>query len=297
MRLSATFAAVVVVGAAGTARADADSLVDHIGAKELGTGEAMRAGAVGALATRLNPAGLSLTNELVFDGGYGYRASDHASLVSLSACDSTNAIPGCFYYTYTGSEGMDGTGAMVAHTGGITLSKAINPRVILGAGAKYYDVEVDGMDQGSGLNWDVGATVKLSDMLNVAAVGYNLWGEESAQFPRAVAGGLMLHPYPAVTASFDAVFTLDADADTKTGRYGGGLEYFASGKNGQLGYPLRAGFIHDVALDGTYVTGGLGFATLKMGVDVGARLGVRGSDDFGVIASLRVFGPRKPTPM
>ena len=27
-------------------------------------------------------------------GGYGYRGSDSASLVSASACDSTNALPG-----------------------------------------------------------------------------------------------------------------------------------------------------------------------------------------------------------
>ena len=90
-----------------------------------------------------------------------------------------------------------------------------------------------------------GATVRLTETLNVAGVGYNLWGEDSVQFPRAAAAGLSLRPLPQLTATVDAVWTLDNDADTKTGRYGGGLEYFATGKNGQLGYPLRAGVVHD----------------------------------------------------
>jgi len=289
MRLPATLAAVFVLGAGSTARADADSLVDHLGARELGTGEAGRAAAIGALATRLNPAGL-MTNELVFDGGFGYRASDSANVAALAACDSTNAVPGCFYYTYVGSDGMDGEGHMRAHTGGITLSRPVSPRVMFGSGVKYYDVELDGMDQGSGVNWDIGTTVRLTDTLNIAAVGYNLWGAESVQFPRAIAGGLMMHPVPQLTAIFDAVWTLDADADTSTGRYGGGLEYFATGK--QTGYPLRAGFVHDVGLDDTYVTAGLGVATLKLGLDVGGRMAVRGDDDYAITASLRVFGPR-----
>jgi hypothetical protein len=112
------------------------------------------------------------------------------------------------------------------------------------------------------------------------------------QFPRAVGGGLMMHPVDAVTAIFDAVWTLDSDADTKTGRYGGGLEYFVSAKRGQQGSPIRAGVVHDVGLDGTYLTAGLGFTTLKVGIDVGGRMAVRGEDDFAITGSLRVFGPR-----
>jgi len=292
MRLPA-IAVTVVIGAAGTARADADSLVDHLGPREIGTGEAARASAVGALSARINPAGLPLTTELVFDGLYGYRTTDSANLLAIAACDSTNAIPGCFYYTYVGSDAME-EGHLRAHTGGFTLSKAVTPRVILGYGMKYYDVEVAGMDEGHGVNWDIGATIRLTDTLNIAGVGYNLWGEDSLQFPRAAAAGLSLRPLPQLNATVDAVWTLDNDADTKTGRYGGGLEYFASGKHGQLGYPIRAGVVHDISLDGTFITGGLGFATMKLGVDVAARKEVRGGDDFAITASLRVYGPRQP---
>lgn len=286
-------AAAVVATTASPALADADSLVDHLGAQEIGIGEAMRAGAVGAVSARLNPAGLPLTNELVFDGGFGYRPADSASVVSLAACDSTNAAPGCFWYTYVGASpelgGMETDRR--THAGGVTLSRAISPRISLGAGVKYFDSETAGMDTGSGVNWDLGATVRLSDIINVAAVGYNLWGAESPDFPRAVGGGMMLRPLPSLTASFDAVWNLDADDGT--GRYGGGLSYFFSGAGGQQGYPIRLGALHDVALDGTYVTGGLGFTTMKLAVDVGARRQVAGGDELLVIASLRLWGPRQ----
>src|SRR5689334_21359375 len=87
----------------GSAHAEPDSLDDLLGPREIAVGEAMRGGATGASAIGMNPGGLPLNRELVFEGGYGYRASDSASLIGVSACDSTNALPGCFFYDYAGS--------------------------------------------------------------------------------------------------------------------------------------------------------------------------------------------------
>jgi hypothetical protein len=285
----------LVAAAASPALADADSLIDHLGPSEIGVGEAKRAGAIGALATRLNPAGLPLSTELVFDGGYGYRPSDRASLVSLAACDSTNAVPGCFYYTYVGAEPeVEGEPSRTrAHTGGLTLSRPVSSRLILGAGVKYFDVEADEMDVGSGFNWDVGAVVRLTETANIGAVGYNLWGAESAQFPRAVGAGVLLRPMPQLAASFDAVWNLDAEDGT--GRYGGGLEYFATAARGMYGYPLRLGALHDVGLGGTHLTAGIGLASLKMGIDLAARRQVAGGDELLITAAIRVYGPRVPS--
>src|SRR6187551_788766 len=95
---------IVITSLIGTAHADGDSLVDSLGPREVAVGEAMRGGATGASAIGMNPAGLPLTHELVFEGGFGYRAADSASLVGVSACDSTVAAPGCFYYSYAGSD-------------------------------------------------------------------------------------------------------------------------------------------------------------------------------------------------
>jgi hypothetical protein len=288
----------VVATAARPAMADADSLVDNLGPSEVGVGDAKRAGAVGALSTRLNPAGLPLSAELVFEGGFGYRPEDSASLLSVAACDSTNAVPGCFYYSYVGAE-SDVAGMSEkfrAHTGGITLAKPAGSRVIIGTGVKYFDVEQEGMDAGSGFAWDLGTTFRLTPIANLGVVGYNLFGAESAQFPRAVGTGIQLRPLEALSASFDAVWTLERPEDQKTGRYGGGLEYFLSTRNGQVGYPIRLGALHDVADDTTHLSAGLGFATMKMGFDVSARREVAGGDELLVIAALRIFGPRQPAP-
>src|SRR5204863_6149982 len=114
---------------------DADSLNDVLGAREIAMGEALRGGATGASSVDLNPAGLSLNRELVFEGGYGYRATDSASLVAVSACDSTNAVPGCFFYDYAGSNPeLDGmTSHRATHLGGLALSRMVVPRLLIGA--------------------------------------------------------------------------------------------------------------------------------------------------------------------
>src|SRR5690349_20896527 len=64
----------------GEARAG-DSLEDLMGPREIALGEALRGGATGAAGADLNPGGIPLNRELVFEGGYGYRASDTASLI------------------------------------------------------------------------------------------------------------------------------------------------------------------------------------------------------------------------
>ncbi len=275
------------------ARADADSLNDPLGPREVALGEGLRAGAVGAMATTLNPAGLPLTRELVFEGSYGYRPTDRASLVGLAACDSTNALPGCFYYHYAGMSPEIGGVALGrrTHVGGMTLSRAVSPRIIVGAGVKYFDFESEVMteEDASGVNWDVGLTARLTEIVNVAAVGYNLAGAASLAFPRAVAAGVHLRPTPGLALGFDGLWNLDRDG--KTGRYGGGGEYFVATQGGKIGYPLRVGAVHDVAT-GTFVTAGLGIATPKLGFDVGGRKQVADGDELLVTASLRVFGPR-----
>jgi hypothetical protein len=286
----AAVAAALLAAAGG--RADADALTDGLGPREVARGEGLRAGAVGAMATTLNPAGLPLSRELVFEGSFGYRPDDSAALVGVSACDSTNAVPGCFYYHYAGASPEVGGMELPrrTHLAGATLSRALSPRINLGAGVKWFDFESDAGDADkSGFNWDVGATASLTDSFTIAAVGYNLWGAESPEFPRAVAGGVLLRPGAGFSLGFDGVWDLDREGET--GRYGGGGEYFISTQDGRVGYPIRVGAVYDV-VGGTYVGGGLGVATMKLGFDVAARRQVAEGDELLLSASLRVFGPR-----
>lgn len=292
MRLS--LCAMGLMMAAGTASADGTD--DQFGPREIAVGEAMRGGATGASAIGMNPAGLPLNRELVFEGGYGYRASDSASLIGVSACDSTNAMPGCFFYGYAGAspelEGMSGTRR--THVGGIALSRQFLPRVLVGQTTKYYDFDstMTGEKAASGFAFDLGATIRMTQMINLGLAAQNLFAtEKSSQFPRTFGGGLFARPVPSVAISFDARWNLEGDS---TARYGGGLEWFIRAK--QNGYPIRLGAIHDNGLDSTYVSGGLGMATMKFGLDVGARRQIKNGDETLVLASLRFFGPRLTSP-
>lgn len=277
----------------GTAQASPDSLDDLLGPREIAVGEAMRASATGATSIGLNPGGLPLNRELVFEGGYGYRASDSASLVGVSACDSTNVVPGCFFYDYAGAspelEGMDGT--RTTHVAGVNLSKMVSPRVMVGATAKYYRYK-DTMapeDKASGFQFDAGATVRLTELINLGVSGQNLVStEKSAWFPRAIGGGLLARPIPILALSFDSRWKTDGGG----ARYGGGAELFIRG--GSMGYPIRGGVVHDNALGATFMTAGIGIANIKWGIDVGARREVKGGDETLILASLRFFGPRLP---
>jgi hypothetical protein len=277
--------------------ASADGLADQLGPREIGVGEAMRGGATGASAIGLNPAGLPLNRELVFEGGYGYRASDSASLVGVSACDSTNLMPGCFFYGYAGaSPELDGmTGSRRTHVGGLAISRQFLPRVLIGTTTKYYDFEstMTGEKDASGFAFDLGATIRMTSMINVGVAAQNLWAsEESSQFPRTFGGGVYARPLPTVSLSFDMKYNLDAE--NTAARYGGGLEWFIRSK--QNGYPIRFGAVRDNGLEATYISGGLGMATLKFGLDIGARRQVKNGDETLILASMRFFGPRMSAP-
>ncbi len=141
----------------GNAHADGDSLQDLVGPREIALGEAMRGDATGASAISMNPAGLPLNKELVFEGGYGYRESDQASLLGVSACDSTVSTPACFFYDYAGSNPASDLGIAMplSHTtniAGVSVARALTPRVLVGATAKYfhYDTDVPGEDSAAG---------------------------------------------------------------------------------------------------------------------------------------------------
>lgn len=294
MRL-VTVGACLGVLVVGSARADTDSLNDMLGPREIAVGESMRGAATGASAIGLNPSGLPLNHELVFEGGYGYRASDSASLIGVSACDSTNEMPGCFFYDYAGASpdlgGMPTHNA--AHVAGLSLARSLTPHIFIGGTAKYFHYDATGMTSAdSGFNWDIGATVRVTDMISIGVAGYNMIGSQSTQFPRAVGGGVLARPIPSLTASFDTRWRLQ---DQKSARYGGGLEYFLSGQGGQNGYPIRAGVLHDNGLGATYLSGGLGLSSIKWGIDVTARREVKGGNETLVIASMRFFGPRLGT--
>ena len=273
----------------------ADPLIDQLGPREIAVGDAARAGASGETGAIENPSGIAQDNGvLVFEGGYGYRDSDHASIAKFSACDSTAGLPGCFFYNYvTASPVVQNPNlSYTAQEAGFAGAHKLSQWLSVGSTVKYFhnSTELPGATGSSGFNIDVGATVHPADAFNLGLVGYNLWGTQSSEFPRAIGAGFLSRPFTGFAVSFDALWNLDTSGST--GRYGGGLEYFIRTSSGQFGVPLRIGGVHDDVDGGNYLSGGLGFATMTMAFDVGARKEFNNSNQLLVIASLRFFGPR-----
>lgn len=290
------FAAAIVALLVSTSPALADTaLSDYFGPRELSVGESLRAEATGARAITLNPAGLALTRQLVFEGSYGFRPEDSASSLAVSACDSTNAVPGCYYYRYFSAEPTVGATEFSrrAHELGIALSRALSPQIAVGVTTKYFDYNSDmlGEMDSDGFNVDAGLVFRPSSAFSIGMAGYNLVGADSPQYPRAVGGGLALRPSPNIGISADAVWNLETDEEQTPGRYGGGIEYFYRSSDKLSGYPIRAGAVYDNPTDSAWLTAGLGFTNPKLAIDVGARKQVDGGDELLILAGLRLFGP------
>lgn len=289
--------AVALVWVSSTAAADANSMTDYFGPREVSIGESMRADATGSLATNLNPAGVGLTRSVVFEGSYGYRPGDSASVIAASACDSTVPIAGCFYYRYFGAEPtLEGQPFdRRVHEFGMAAARALSQRFVVGINVRYFDYETNFMEEkdSSGFAADAGFIMRVMDNIQVAGVGYNVLAKESAQYPLGVGAGITMRPVSALALGLDGTWDLDTEAE-RIGRYGGGAEYFLQSADRQSGYPIRAGAVYDNTLESTYVTAGLGFTSIKMGLDVGARKQVDGGDELMIQAGLRVFGPQLP---
>jgi hypothetical protein len=280
--------------------AHADSPEDMFGPREVAVGEAMRGGASDVSSIQMNPSGLPLTRELAFEGDFGYRLSDSATLVGAAACDSTSAIPGCFFYNYAGANPVFEDDKIHTSTqeGGISLAYPLSQHVFFGVTTKYihYDSGTNQVADAGGFNFDAGATVRLTDMVNLGVTGYNLYGEDApTEFPRAVGGGVLAHLAQSFAISFDSRWNLEGPYKNSA-RYGGGAELFLRTSSGQLGFPIRAGILHDDGLGATYLSGGLGIAAMRYAIDIAARFSVDGPSSTLFVASVRFFGPRLQGP-
>jgi hypothetical protein len=241
---------------------------------------------------------LALATQVVFEGSYGYRAEDKATILNVSACDSTVAIPGCFYYRFfeanpeLGSDIFDRN----AHELGTNLARALTDSILVGLNFKYYDYDSELMDEGgdtSGFTLDAGAIVRPTSILQLGVVGYNLVPQDTPQYPTAIGAGAAVRPTPAIRLAGDGLWDLDDDRELgKTGRYGLGGEYFFTAADKQSGYPLRVGYVYDRPLESSYITAGLGLLNTKVGIDIGLRRQISGDgDELMIQAGLRLFGP------
>jgi hypothetical protein len=282
-----------ILCAGGLVHADNDA--DILSPRSLGMGESLRAAASGSLATTQNPAGVALTKSYVIEGGYGYRPEDHSNIEAVSICDSvTSRVGACLAYNHLSADlTTAGQGDRSRHELGLTVATPLGESFALGVTQRYvsYTEEPTGglaNNSHDGYMLDAGMTLKLMPTLAVAAVGYNLIGNDDAQYARALGFGMAFNVAPTFLIAADGRYDFAAE----NGRYGGGAEYVFSGADGQQGVPLRLGYVYDAGHGTSYLTGGLGFMTPRVAIDVGARTQVAGpGNEFMIQAGLRLFLP------
>jgi hypothetical protein len=244
----------------------------------------------------------SATNAHVAMGIY-YTFVHNSPRYSYQYCPSA-AKAGCPPFSLAGDNGRQG------HETGLALAVPIGARFSLGLTSKYVTVstQTNNPDSGmpgapatftldnstsaasaDGFTLDVGATVRITESLNLGVVGYNLVPLYSIEAPIGLGFGVSYLIAGKLLVAVDAVvdFNKYRDAENNrrtTSRVAGGLEYVAAGI-----VPIRVGVSGDTGLPATYLSVGLGYKHRSFGIDLAYRQQVAGGSDAFLSAGLRVF--------
>ena len=278
---------------------------DLQGPRVIAMGGSLRAAAAGTSALIMNPAGMSLARMYNITAFYQYRASDAANLINAAVVDSVTArLAAGLSYSFARANPVQ----TVALAGGklLTLDEVTNTHEValglayplgslatIGLTAKYLNHQstlpstapAELAPAGiSTVSFDAGAIIKLVQGLQVGVVGYNLVPVDSYNYPRLLGMGASYTFAQLMTVSFDTVLNFNSHPDGVKPSFHGGLEAFFSQR-----YALRAGAAHDMVRGTTYVTGGLGLLSQRVGAEVGVRQMVKGGAETLLAFSLQLF--------
>lgn len=288
-----------IVAVALTAASPARAFEDFTPTQALGMGGGSRAWAVGDAGPLQNPSGMTLIKAYTLEGTYGYgtRLSDqflHASVVDDT---STYNLAAGLYYTY-GTSNPAGGGAGHGHEAGLSLAFPFAQYVAIGTTLKYFNLSGADVSSGhdGGITFDLGITVRPSQLLSIGVVGANLRSLENSQATQSIGYGVAVLPTPALVVEADGLTRLTAD--NLTGRKG--TSAMAGGSYTLLGkVAIRAGGGYDAVTGNGYGTLGLSAVSEIGALDGGVRQDLFRPDgrsrETVVGISLRLFIPASQT--
>jgi hypothetical protein len=298
--LAAALSAITLTSVLG---ASAQAFEEFTPTEALGTGGASRAWAIGDEGPLLNPSGMSLSKAYTIDGTYGYASRLSDQFLHAGIVDSTSPfnLAGGLYYTYHSSNPTGGP-AGHGHEGGLALSFPFGPYVSIGATLKYFKLEDADVFNGhdGGLTFDVGATIRPTEIVSLGLVGTNLRDLANSQATQAVGYGVALIPLTNLLVVADGLTRFTAD--NQTGRKGtslmGGAGYTFFSK-----LAVRAGGGYDATTGNGYLTFGLSGISEIGAFDGGVRQDLTRSmlasgaevRETVVQISLRLFIPASQT--
>lgn len=254
----------------------------------MGTGARASAASTSALA--YNPAALALGRLYHIEGFSEYSPSARRWELGASIVDSmTQKLAAGLALRALLGDGEEGYSGFDGRLGlGFPLSDAF----ALGVAGRYVSITRDGQtpegedwdqDLAKGFTMDASLTIQPTQGLRMVAFGLNLIDLESELAPLTLGGGAAF--------SVENVFTIGADVLVDMTTYeqaqwalGGGAEFLAGGQ-----VPLRAGYEYDRGRRVHTVTGGVGYVTQKVGVDLSLAQEVSGADETRLLAAIRYF--------
>ncbi len=286
------------------APAPARAALDLQGTRSIAMGGALRASPTGESAILLNPAGMTLLRNYIVAGLYQFRVSDDASLVNASVVDSaTNKVAAGLFYSFShasptktlalsGGKAFDLQDTIMTHEAGVALGYPFGTFLHIGLITRYVNITVEQaentpesakLEETDTVTMDIGAIISPFKSLRLAVVGYNVVPVEGYEFPIQLGLGISYSFGAKFLAEFDTVLDFTRD-DTVAASYHGGVELFV----GSL-VALRGGFQHDTIREASYASGGVGFITRKVGVDLAVRQMVDGGAETLLAVSFRMF--------
>jgi hypothetical protein len=269
----------------------------------VGMAGAARAWATGDQGPLMNPSGMSLTKAYTLTGSYAYASRLSDQFVHASVVDSTSPfnLAGGLYYTYH-AQNPGGLPSGSGHEAGLALAYPFGPYVSIGGTVKYFKLLNGDATAGhdGGVTFDVGATIRPTQILSIGLVGSNLRDLGTSEASRALGYGVALLPVGSLLVEADGLTRLTAD--NQTGRKGtsvmGGAAYTVAGK-----LAARVGGGYDASTANGYLTVGASIVSVVGAIDAGLRQDVTSgvivagggeARETVVGISLRLFVPSTP---
>lgn len=305
MRIASSIGAFLFIGAllAGSAPRDAwaednkllPAVVHAYGEydtpRSLAMGGALRALGNGTTAIFVNPANMPLTRLYHIDASGIIRPESTRAIGTATAIDSITSstkVSGGAAFS-VGLEDPNGLNRTFTDFRS-AVAYPIADKVFIGLGFRYlrmiqdgygpldqmpsqsYSPVSGGLLQGKGQRdpfvdtWtlDAGLTVRIGQSLHIGLVGQNLTHPGHSLLPTTVGGGI---GYGNKDFSIEADGLVDFDSwTTATGRFMGGGEYLVANK-----VPIRIGYQYDQGANVHAVSGGIGYVSTEVGVELGLR--------------------------
>ena len=284
--------------------APARATLDLQGTRSIAMGGALRASPTGESAILLNPAGMSLMRQYIVSGLYQFRVSDEASLVNATVMDSsTNRVAAGLFYSFShasptkvlalpGGQAFDLAETIVTHEAGLALAYPFGTYLHIGLLTRYVNISVEQPESTplaarrediDTVTMDFGAIVSPIESLRIAVVGYNVVPVDGYEFPIQLGLGIAYTFGSSFMAEFDTVLDFSRE-ETVAASYHGGVELFMASL-----LAIRGGFQHDTVREASYASGGIGFITRTVGVDLAVRQMVDGGAETLLAVSIRMF--------